>query len=174
MKIENSNIQDSKQNRNFYTPIIHRIPEGFCADCERLLSVVLGSAVDTLEEYSFGYCVKLNTIICKAEVPPVMNGAEGSFFPSAVFQNATLYVPPSSVGAYRTAYVWEKFQNIVVPGDVNGDGEVNMGDLNSVIDVVIMGGNAGHPRIVDADVNEDGEVNIGDVNAIIDIILENN
>ena len=152
---------------------VHKIPSGFCADCEHLLSVVLGNDVDTLEEYCFYYCVRLNTVICKAEVPPVMNGAEDSFFPSAVFQNATLYVPSSSVGAYRTAYVWEKFQNIVAPGDVNGDGEVNVGDLNSVIDVVIMGGNAGHPRIVDADVNEDGEVNIGDVNAIIDIILEN-
>ena len=61
-----------------------------------------------------------------------------------------------------------------VPGDVNGDGEVTVGDANSVIDVVIMGGNAGHTRIPATDVNGDGEINIGDVNAIIDIILSQN
>ena len=58
-----------------------------------------------------------------------------------------------------------------VPGDVNGDGETTVADANSVIDVVIMGGNAGHTRIPAADVNGDGEVNIADVNAIIDMIL---
>ena len=68
---------------------------------------------------------------------------------------------------------------IFILSDVNGDGEVNIGDANSVIDVVIMGGNNGHPRIPGqnndgyGDVNGDGEVNIADVNAIIDMILSN-
>ena len=60
---------------------------------------------------------------------------------------------------------------IVIPGDVNGDGEVNIGDANSVIDIVVMGGNNGHTRIPAADLNGDGEVTIADFNAIIDIIL---
>ena len=58
-----------------------------------------------------------------------------------------------------------------IPGDVNGDGEINIADANSVIDIVIMGGNSGHSRAPAADVNDDGEINIADVNAIIDIIL---
>ena len=51
-------------------------------------------------------------------------------------------------------------------GDVNGDGEVNIADVNAVIDIILSGDieSAG-------DVNGDGEVNIADVNAIIDIIL---
>lgn len=49
-------------------------------------------------------------------------------------------------------------------GDVNGDGEVNISDVNAVINAVLSG--AG-----DADVNEDGEVNLSDVNYVIDIIL---
>lgn len=57
------------------------------------------------------------------------------------------------------------------PGDVNGDGEINIADANSVIDIVILGGNAGHTRAPAADANHDGEVNIGDINTIIDIIL---
>ena len=53
-----------------------------------------------------------------------------------------------------------------ITGDVNGDGEVNIADVNAVIDKILSGVNdkAG-------DVNGDGEVNIADVNAIIDIIL---
>ena len=50
--------------------------------------------------------------------------------------------------------------------DVNGDGEVNIADVNAVIDM-ILSGNTSTP----GDVNGDGEVNIADVNAIIDIIL---
>lgn len=50
-------------------------------------------------------------------------------------------------------------------GDVNGDGEVNIGDVNAIIDVIIGGATNGN-----ADVNSDGEVNISDVNAVIDII----
>ncbi len=50
--------------------------------------------------------------------------------------------------------------------DVNGDGEVNIADVNAVISVIL-----GDNHIPAADVNGDGEVNIADINAIIDIIL---
>ena len=51
-------------------------------------------------------------------------------------------------------------------GDVNGDGEVNIADVNAVIDFILSGQTS-----KSADVNGDGEVNIADVNALIDIIL---
>ena len=53
-----------------------------------------------------------------------------------------------------------------VRGDVNGDGEVNIADVNAVIDAIL-----GDVHDIIFDVNGDGEVNIADVNAIIDIIL---
>ena len=49
--------------------------------------------------------------------------------------------------------------------DVNGDGEVNIADINAVIDA-IQNGNAS----LWYDVNDDTEVNIADVNAIIETI----
>ena len=52
-------------------------------------------------------------------------------------------------------------------GDVNGDGEVNIADVNAVINLILGGGS--NPA---ADVNGDGEINIADVNAVIDIILK--
>ena len=53
-----------------------------------------------------------------------------------------------------------------IPGDVNGDGEVNIADVNAIIDMILTGNT--QPN---GDVNGDGEVNIADVNAVIDIIL---
>jgi hypothetical protein len=55
-------------------------------------------------------------------------------------------------------------------GDVNGDYEVNIADVNCVIDV-ILGAREASEFEGRADVNGDGEVNIADVNVIIDIIL---
>ena len=57
----------------------------------------------------------------------------------------------------------------VVAGDVNTDGEVNIADINTVIDIILSGPMTSTPL---ADVNRDGEINIADINAIIDIILK--
>ena len=56
-----------------------------------------------------------------------------------------------------------------VKGDVNGDSEVNIADINAVI-AVILGGDSNTA----ADVNGDSEINIADINAVIDIILHPN
>ena len=61
-----------------------------------------------------------------------------------------------------------------IPGDVNGDGEVTIADANSVIDVVIMGGNAGHTRAPAADMDGNGEVNVTDLNIVLDLIINGN
>jgi hypothetical protein len=49
---------------------------------------------------------------------------------------------------------------------VNGDGEVNIADINAVIDMILSSNLS--PA---GDTNGDGEVNIADVNALIDLIL---
>ncbi len=51
-------------------------------------------------------------------------------------------------------------------GDVNGDGEVNISDVNVLIDQILTQTGTGT-----SDINHDGEVNISDVNILIDIIL---
>jgi uncharacterized lipoprotein YddW (UPF0748 family) len=53
-----------------------------------------------------------------------------------------------------------------VMGDVNGDHEVNIADVNAIIDMILSG-----DMTIAGDVNGDGEVNIADANAIIDLIL---
>lgn len=76
-----------------------------------------------------------------------------------------------------TESVWSNIQHVtltggiaVLMGDVNDDGEVNIGDVTAIIDYLL--GNASDTfNIEAADVNGDGEVNIGDVTAIIDMLL---
>ena len=52
--------------------------------------------------------------------------------------------------------------------DVNGDGEVNIADINAIIDYILDWSSIDANK---ADVNHDGEVNIADINVIIDKIL---
>jgi len=54
-----------------------------------------------------------------------------------------------------------------IKGDINGDGEVNIADVNAVINVIL----GDESSTIDGDVNGDGEVNIADVNNIIAVIL---
>ena len=70
-------------------------------------------------------------------------------------------------GGYKVYYKGEPVAPVVI-GDINGDGEVNIADVNAIIDI-ILNGNASENML--ADVNSDGEVNIADVNAVINIIL---
>ena len=54
-------------------------------------------------------------------------------------------------------------------GDVNGDGEVGISDINALIDNILSGT---YESV--ADVDGDGEVAISDINTVIDIILSKN
>jgi len=53
------------------------------------------------------------------------------------------------------------------PGDVNGDGEVGLADVNFLIDLILNS-----QVIPAADVNGDKEVNVADVNTLIALILQ--
>ena len=56
--------------------------------------------------------------------------------------------------------------NAASRGDVNGDGEVSIADVNVLIDMILSGG-----ADLNGDVNNDGEISIADVNVVISIIL---
>ena len=57
---------------------------------------------------------------------------------------------------------------LAITGDVNGDGELSIGDVTALINVLLSGNAAGNPS---ADVNGDGEAGIGDVTALINMLL---
>lgn len=61
---------------------------------------------------------------------------------------------------YNSLITWDN-------GDINMDGEINVSDVTTLIDI-ILNGNINYPG---ADVNGDNEVNVSDVTKLIDIIL---
>lgn len=61
---------------------------------------------------------------------------------------------------------------VYMPGDVDGDGQLNIADVTNLIDMLISGESPQDEKIMNgADVDGDGELNIADVTALIDHIL---
>ena len=55
----------------------------------------------------------------------------------------------------------------MVPGDLNGDGVVDISDVNAVINMMLGKGE----QTPAGDVTGDGQVDISDVNAVINLML---
>ena len=149
--------------------------------CHDLPEVYLGYNIDSIGSWAFSSCDQLTKVTCTAITPPILANA---LFSMDCYAHATLHVLPQSLEAYQSALYWKDFNEILgdvvieIPGDVNGDGEVNIADANNVIHIIVNGGGSGHGHapgpegeILIGDVNGDGEVNMADVNAIIDYIL---
>ena len=60
--------------------------------------------------------------------------------------------------------------DVALKGDVNGDGEITIADINIIIDAILT---VTQEFQTAADVNGDGEITIADINVVIDIILGN-
>jgi len=141
--------------------------------CKGLTSVQIGSSVTDINQLAFSSCDDLTRVICLAEVPPVFNGQwPTECFSNMAHLNATLYVPEESLRYYRMANGWNCFNKIVgidpasITCDVNGDGEVSVGDINTVLDAILC-----HHGDWTSDANRDNEVNMADINFILDQIL---
>lgn len=140
---------------------------------QTLTKVEIGKNVKEIGKDAFKDCSNLATVICQSMTPPTMTNQET--FDQQCYNNATLQVPKASLEAYKTADWWRMFKHINgvetpgQPGDVNGDGELTVSDVNAVIDAILTG-NMGAVY----DINGDGEVNIGDVTMLIDLLLKSN
>ena len=149
--------------------------------------VILPAQITNLEYTCFEGCEYLTAIYNFSHDP---QGCMSTTFEDYHYENCTLYVPRGTKEIYEQVPVWGSFRHIeefdattIIPGDVNGDGEITVADANATIEVIINGGSShGHTRVPNpdgggwinlADVNGDGEVNIADINAIINAILNN-
>ena len=126
--------------------------------------------MDHIDTLAFHNCPSLARIISLPELPPDLAGV--NCFDDEHYATTRVIVPAFARDNYICDDMWTRFEVLVnledemVPGDVNGDSEVNIADVNAIIDMILAGTSA--PT---ADVNGDGEINIADVNAIIDLIL---
>ncbi len=134
------------------------------------LSVVaLPATMTWLGAYAMAGMTGMTAISCDATTVPALGenvwyGVNQSSIP--------LTVPTASIENYKNADQWSKFQfaSTWLKGDVNNDGEVNIADVNTLVDIV-LGGKFDDATMQRADVNEDGEIGLADVNAVLDIIL---
>ena len=140
-------------------------------DNQTLTKVEIGKNVKEIGKDAFKGCSNLTTVICQSMTPPTMTNEET--FDEHCYNNATLLVPESALEEYKTADWWRKFKHINgietpgIPGDINGDGEVGLSDVNELIDNILSSNN--YDDVLD--INGDGEINISDINALISIIL---
>ena len=164
---------------------MQRIPAFLAAGQTQLKSIIIPKSVTSIGDFAFHGCSQLTNVTCLSTTPPAL-GNYGFFDSMDYYAHATLHVLADFLPAYQSANYWKDFSQIVgdaneiIPEDVNGDGEINISDANSVIEVVVNGGSSGgHTRtpdghggyIIYGDINGDDEVNIADINVIINMIL---
>ena len=137
-----------------------------------LKSVTIPKSVTSIGTHAF-YCTSLHDMYCYAVTPPK---SEGDIFFDVNLKRVILHVPAESIDAYKAKEPWKSFGNIiaiekmVIAGDANGDGGVNVFDVTATVNYILGSPNDGFDFEA-ADVNGDGTVNVFDVTKLVNIIL---
>ena len=87
------------------------IGAGAFEGCSSLTSVTIGSSVRSIGEQAFANCDKLKTVSCLAENVP---STESDVFQFSHIENATLFVPETSLDAYKATAPWSQFGTIEI------------------------------------------------------------
>ena len=156
---------------------VNYIGQGAFSYCTDLTNVTIPNSVTHIEEEAFSCCWALTDVYSHITDLSNVTSGDNLFMiddSDYDYSGRTLHVPHGTADAYQADERWypyfgqivEMEPETVLIGDVNGDGEVNLADINAIVDI-ILGGNGDSAA---ADVNDDGEINIGDLNAIINII----
>ncbi|MBR6282737.1 MAG: leucine-rich repeat protein [Muribaculaceae bacterium] len=141
--------------------------------CTSLEKVTLNNSVETIEGNVFANCPAITEVTSLNRVPPT-----GGVFLDDVYATATLRVPRGTLDAYQADENWGKFLTIEeidveepgLPGDLNGDGSVDVEDVNALINVILE---AISPNQLagNSDIDGSGTTDIADVNVLINLIL---
>lgn len=92
------------------------IPEGIISIGSRAFDTCTGieglkfpQSVETIQDYAFGNCYGIGSIICESDIPPyIVAGA----FEGVAKDNFTVEVPETAVASYQTASGWCDFKRI--------------------------------------------------------------
>ena len=149
-------------------------------DCIGLTSVTLPNTITSIEDNAFEDCKDLKDVysyITDLTNVSIGEGAFKLFRYTSNYSQRTLHVPYGTADAYRADNHWEPYfgtivemEPVVVPGDINGDGEVNIADFNALA-YMLLEVNATIEDSPAADVNGDGKIDIDDIPAMIDKIV---
>jgi len=83
----------------------------YCAfsSCSSLESIYISNSLTSVGYSAFQDCKKLSELMCNALNPP---SVEKDVFRNTKYESGVLYVPASSISAYKTANEWRKWKNI--------------------------------------------------------------
>lgn len=95
------------------------------AYCSGLTSAVISSSVTSIGEAAFQRCNGLTSVTCYASEPPAL---EGSAWWTCAEPTPKLYVPASSVEAYKALPGWAEFFSEILP---IGDGATGLSELDN-------------------------------------------
>lgn len=85
---------------------------GWCTfyDCDALQSITIPEGVTEIGDYAFEKCDVLANVYCKATTPPSIQYSTFASTPKLI----NIYVPTSSVDAYKSANYWKKYADKIV------------------------------------------------------------
>ena len=137
-------------------------------DIRTIKRASIGSMVSELHANEFRACDSIANIYSYSQVPPTC--LSYNVFANTNKQTCQLHIPQGTAEAYKSAFVWQDFFNIVeMPaGDVNGDGLVDVADIATILSV--MAGNVGNTNPSAADVNCDQKVDVADISTVLSIM----
>jgi hypothetical protein len=78
--------------------------------CTSLTSVTIPNSVTSIQREAFFHCIHLTSVTSLNPVPPTRVDGDNAFY--GVHRNAIIYVPETSINAYRLAPGWNEFDNI--------------------------------------------------------------
>ena len=144
--------------------------------CKGLTSITIPNSVTSIGDEAFYYCSGLTSItslIPAEDLFPI----DSYVFSGIDKTNCTLYVPYGAKETYAATEGWKEFANIVEmepesqPGDINKDGEVNVGDFAALVNIIFNSESIDDTIKSVSDINADGEVNVGDFAALVNLIF---
>ena len=151
------------------SPTVTSIGNDAFSGCSGLKTIIIPEGVTTIGGDAFNGCSNLTSVTVEMETPLTIT--ENTFTNRA---NATLYVPAGCKTAYEAAQYWQDFNIVemasVVPGDVNGDGDIDINDVMALVSH-ICGQTPTQFDYTAADANGDGEIDINDVMRVVDTIV---
>ncbi len=92
------------------------IPHSAFSGCWALTHITIPASVSSIEAYAFHGCNGLRDVYCKATTPPTCG--ENAFkddYNNPL--NCKIYVPTSSIEAYKTAEGWSEYVDMIEPYD---------------------------------------------------------
>ena len=85
------------------------IPSQLFYNCKNIEGIILHKDVEVIEQYAFGYCYYVSSIVCKAKNAPILGSG---VFSGIAKDNFTVEVPEESVKKYQFASGWSEFKRI--------------------------------------------------------------